>query len=1325
MASNHESKKRKPSSSDMLNSSLSENDTSLVSSPSYELSTAEKETSELIDQVSETFHQLTLQQQTETMIKRLVDQFQHHGDEGGSVVSSSLSRTPLTSTNNNEFSSFVSDASSAQKMMKENLSILEQMQTDELVVLKVGSRFFHTTLKTLLGQRGSSVESKKIVISGQVSSGPKPKKRGPPGEGDEEEVDEEGGEEEEEGATEEMQDEEGGATSSKTQSASSLEYVCAQDNLFKVMFDSGFGIEREENKSAISFEDRDPEYFEYILEHLRQGGRVKSLGIEKLNITELENILEESRFFLTEKLSEYILFLLDKYHKYDSSLTNYDEVGMNLMDDDQQEFGVASSSLIPVEKVKQYIKETNEKVNQSKINVSKMSQKLVESYKNFLVGNDVESDLSVRVDVSGQIFAIPFTALRKYENFLITKYMLSGNFKLNQNGCIFIDRSPKLFNFIHGYIISGGKFYHFPKYLSNEKKLQLKKEAEFYGMNTLIQEYLDPLRYPVELLGKDNIQLKEQEDKLRELFAKSRDSPLLDDPYLMLAPLFSKLDEIKLQERYRVDFGKCPKLLDLSDKTKYSRHVSPPRLVNNIQAFKLNWHRFTQGVLEGLDWKGIFAAGGGVLGCLLKDGDPSGQTPVSTIFPMSLEERSTNNTSRSISTIDDDDDENETNDFGFWRRFTKKDTTHQPNDSVEKYPISAFHNLDSVGNSTIFSRYRYGETYEGYDTRRSNKQKQVEVKSTVTDHSNARVIPEPNIPTSFKKSDIDLFLYAMTEKEAEEKILHIYETIKKNMARLLLPDSHSQHLSSSGRYYYRRQKEKKEEKVLFEDGILKTTNTVINDDILVVRTKYAVTFYGYRIRPIQVVLRIYKSPAEVLLGFDIDCACVGFDGKTVWSSPRARRALAFNTNLVDVDRQSTTYEYRLYKYAKRGFSVSIPGFDSGKVQNQLLQYPRRFPFTSMEYLMHGLARILAMDLACQSKNPKHILGPYDAPNSIKAQEKEERKVLILAGEFNVKSDYMDLSIIKSDRYPPSYLYDQLSKAHNMVALINMQGKKSENEKNDNTNQTGRGLSNWRRRYQERRMERKEFRETEAIVFDSRVTALKLQPPEQERKPDWKPFFIYSLNDIDMILNNEKQESRVSKTIEWITVDPGTQAIGSFHPTSMNFYRDAYTPIPFNKLPLLKEGTSRTCWFRAMSHLPPPHIIQEREKTLQEQKKNPYYYYKNKNYNTDPTEDRYKLVSLKNVHDTIEHIWFEAYPPEISNKIEQMFRGFVIYGNPIEFWLSNTEKIDFDAWRHINDSSHASEPGQSFRLHRDSFDHSYPNEEVSKSAITRLSFPSFY
>ncbi|KAG2379332.1 hypothetical protein C9374_007471 [Naegleria lovaniensis] len=1313
MASN-ESKKRKQD-EEYSSSCAQENDSSMLS---YEIPSEEKQTSELIDQVAESFHQLTLQQQTETMIKRLVDQFQNG--------SSSSSSTPLSSSTANDFSFVDSSAS------KLNLVALEQMQTDELVVLKVGSRFFQTTLKTLLGQRGSNVQSKKIVISGQVASGPKPKKRGPPGEGDEEE---EGGDEEEEGGDgeeEEMQDDKeqdgNAAKDSSSASGASLEYVCAQDNLFKVMFDSGFGIEREENKSAISFEDRNPEYFEYILEHLRQGGRVKSLGIEKLNITELENILEESRFFLTEKLSEYILFLLDKYHKYDSSLTNYDEVGMN-MDDDQQDFGVTSS--IPVEKVKQYIKETNEKVNQSKLNVSTLSQKLVESYKNFLVGNDVESDLSVRVDVAGQVFTIPFTALRKYENFLITKYMLSGNFKLNQDGCIFIDRSPKLFNFIHGYIISGGKFYHFPKYLSNEKKLQLKKEAEFYGMNTLIQEYLDPLRYPVELLGKDNIKLKEQEDKLRELFAKRRDSPLLDDPYLMLTPLFSKLDEINLKERFRVDFGKCPKLLDLSDKTKYSRHVSPPRLVNNVQAFKLNWHRFTQGVLEGLDWKGVFAAGGGVLGCLLKDGgDPSAQTPVSTIFPMSSEERAKNNTSRSISTIDDDDDENEASDFGFWRRFTKKDTTTQHNDSIIKYPVSAFHNLDSIGNSSVFSKFRYGNTYEGYDTRRSNKQKQVDIKSTVADTSNARVIPEPNIPTSFKKSDIDLFLYAMTEKEAEEKIRHIYQTVKKNMARLLLPDTNTEKLSSSGYHYYRNRNQNQEQKKLFEDGILKTTNTVVNDDILVVRTKYAVTFYGYRIRPIQVVLRIYKSPAEVLLGFDIDCACIGYDGKTVWSAPRARRALAFNTNLVDVDRQSTTYEYRLYKYAKRGFSVSVPGFDSNKVQNQLLQYPRRFPFTSMEYLMHGLARILAMDLACQSKNPKHVLGPYDAPNSNKAQEKEERKALILVGEVNVKSDYMDLSIIKSDRYPPSYLFDQLSKVHNMVAMINMKEEKTEGDDNNNTNQSGRGqgLSHWRRSYRKRLDERKGFREREAITLDSRLTALKLQPPVQERKPDWKPFFIYSLNDIEMIICNEKQESRVSKNIEWITVDPGTQSIGSFHPTSLNFYRDAYTSIPFNKLPLLKESTSRTAWYRAMSQQPPPHVIQESEKTAEERKKNPYYNYynrKNNNNETEQTEDRYKLVTLKNVYGTLEQIWFEAYPPEISNKIEQMFRGFVTYGNPIEFWISNTEKIDFDSWRHMNDTTHASEPGKSFRLHRDTFDYSYPGEEVAKTAITRLSFPSFY
>lgn len=77
-------------------------------------------------------------------------------------------------------------------------------------------------------------------------------------------------------------------------------------------------------------------------------------------------------------------------------------------------------------------------------------------------------------------------------------------------------------------------------------------------------------------------------------------------------------------------------------------------------------------------------------------------------------------------------------------------------------------------------------------------------------------------------------------------------------------------------------------------------------------------------RTIQIVLRIYSSPAEVILSFDIDSAGVAFDGEKVLITPRA--ALAFKTqcNTVDMTRRSPSYEYRLAKYHPRGFEVFVP-----------------------------------------------------------------------------------------------------------------------------------------------------------------------------------------------------------------------------------------------------------------------------------------------------------------------------------------------------------------------------------------------------------------
>jgi hypothetical protein len=99
----------------------------------------------------------------------------------------------------------------------------------------------------------------------------------------------------------------------------------------------------------------------------------------------------------------------------------------------------------------------------------------------------------------------------------------------------------------------------------------------------------------------------------------------------------------------------------------------------------------------------------------------------------------------------------------------------------------------------------------------------------------------------------------------------------------------------------------------------------------IVRTKTSITFAregenGAVLRHVQVILRIYRSPAEVLMGFDLDAVCVGFDGARVWALPRARRALNRGYNLAGADpsRASHNYEFRLFKYAMRDFAVAVP-----------------------------------------------------------------------------------------------------------------------------------------------------------------------------------------------------------------------------------------------------------------------------------------------------------------------------------------------------------------------------------------------------------------
>lgn len=139
---------------------------------------------------------------------------------------------------------------------------------------------------------------------------------------------------------------------------------------------------------------------------------------------------------------------------------------------------------------------------------------------------------------------------------------------------------------------------------------------------------------------------------------------------------------------------------------------------------------------------------------------------------------------------------------------------------------------------------------------------------------------------------------------------------------------------------------------------MKQIEASVRDAILsettVVRTKNAVTIVSeYPVRHVQIVLRLYKSVSEILTGFDVDCACLAYDGEQVWAAPRALAAFTTQINSIDLTRRSPSYENRLSKYAHRGFEVYWPLLDRTRIDPTIFERA----FTRVL----GLARLLVLE----------------------------------------------------------------------------------------------------------------------------------------------------------------------------------------------------------------------------------------------------------------------------------------------------------------------------------------------------------------------------
>ncbi|KAE8220605.1 hypothetical protein CF319_g5892 [Tilletia indica] len=74
---------------------------------------------------------------------------------------------------------------------------------------------------------------------------------------------------------------------------------------------------------------------------------------------------------------------------------------------------------------------------------------------------------------------------------------------------------------------------------------------------------------------------------------------------------------------------------------------------------------------------------------------------------------------------------------------------------------------------------------------------------------------------------------------------------------------------------------------------------------------------------IQIVLRLYVNPAEILANFDLDPCAVGFTGHEVWIEPRSLRAIHAGLSVVSEKLLKTTTLRRILKYASRVYGLVL------------------------------------------------------------------------------------------------------------------------------------------------------------------------------------------------------------------------------------------------------------------------------------------------------------------------------------------------------------------------------------------------------------------
>ena len=478
----------------------------------------------------------------------------------------------------------------------------------------------------------------------------------------------------------------------------------------------------------------------------------------------------------------------------------------------------------------------------------------------------------VKLSIGGTVFTTSRSTLVPASCFF--SVLLGGSFEpTRDSNAIFVDRDPTHFPKILAFLHDGAM----PVWSDDGERVALEREAEFYQIEAL-ERCVCPATNMVACAGPTNERMRDAENELRALFVSARDDPRISHPHTHLVDVFSSLTTfvgggVQLEE-----------LRDVPTLARFRTHrpaaAGAPSVVPSMEVFRRHFSSFAGGLLDGFDWTNLVAAGSSAL------------TPA---LPLPRRPET-------------------------WRGPARTDADYERLCylHVAALGLDEQADLDFVNDDLRFFE---------------DLQRQYDEDPTVPEDERGDDAPSKDIVDAVRDvpvstSDVDLFIHGVEDDEAQA--LAIIRRVHKHLLAKCPADGYV--TAWRGRHAR-----------TFHCGTMKVSR--INNEGRQSESHWCP-------RRIQVVFRLYKSIAEVLMGFDLDASGFGYDGSRLWCLPRARRAVNGRINVVDPSRQSVSYETRLLKYAERGFAVAVPGLDPRRIDASVMFRPW--------HEVNGLARLLCV-----------------------------------------------------------------------------------------------------------------------------------------------------------------------------------------------------------------------------------------------------------------------------------------------------------------------------------------------------------------------------